>query len=368
MKQANYLLIGLVLLSCSHARNASNSETVATYDTIVKFSIKGPLSDNSQKIEKFDSYRQNGSDAVYIGYEPINIDKINSQYDDYNSYEGASVSMKNLLIFSTNRGSSGKNFDIISYNLIITTDASRYDTTVFSYYVEKDTLFKKILPELNTMHNEYGPYIHLIDFTPNDYYPGHDSLLIFLTRDESGDQDIVYSKYSHKNYFDDYLPLKNKFRNLSIVNTSFDDGYVSISHDFKKLFFCSNRSGSSDIYQLKSECNSNIYNVLCNDSAYTIEKIEKLNSAKEDKCPFFNWIVMVFASNRDGGFGGYDLYYSIFKNNEWTTPINFGEKINSRYDEFRPIRMDDGIMIFSSNRPGGIGGFDLYIVRFDLKL
>lgn len=317
----------------------------------------------SQNIDKADCFQPNMTDTVFIGYEPINIDKINSKYDDYNSYEGIIITMKDLLIFSTNRNSFGDNFDIVSFSLEITSDYSRYDTSIFKYYVEEDTMFCKILHELNTEHNENGPYIQLIDFTPEDYFPGHDSLLIFLTRDESGDQDIICRKYSHKTYYDDYSSLENEFRNLSILNSAFDDGYVSISSDFKNLFFCSNRTGNFDIYQLNSEVNSNIYNVLYNDSAYHIEEINQLNSDKEDKCPFFKWNLMVFASNRDGGFGGYDLYYSIFLDNEWTVPINFGAKINSEYDEFRPISIDSNIMIFSSNRPCGKGGFDLYIVR-----
>jgi hypothetical protein len=306
------------------------------------------------------------SDTVFIGYEPINMEKINSKYDDYNSYVGSISTIDNLLIFSTNRSSLGDNFDITSYSLYITSDYSRHDTTIFKYYIDVDTMFYKILPELNTKDNEYGPYLQLIDFTPDIHYPGHDSLLMFLTRDESGNQDIIYKKYSHKNYYDDYLPLENDFHNLSIANTDFDDGYVSISTDFKKIFFCSNRTGDFDIYQLNSNGNSNVYNVLYNDSSYHIEKLNQLNSDKEDKCPFFKWNLMFFASKREGGFGGYDLYYSIFKDNEWSVPVNFGENINTQYDEFRPIRIDNHIMIFSSNRPCGRGGFDLYIVRFTI--
>ncbi|MBP6977918.1 MAG: hypothetical protein PHD61_01805 [Bacteroidales bacterium] len=74
---------------------------------------------------------------------------------------------------------------------------------------------------------------------------------------------------------------------------------------------------------------------------------------------------MVFASNRDGGFGGYDLYYSRRENDTWTAPVNFGEKINTAFDEYRPIVLmvsgfTNELMFFSSNRPGGNGGFDLY--------
>lgn len=77
--------------------------------------------------------------------------------------------------------------------------------------------------------------------------------------------------------------------------------------------------------------------------------------------------MMVFTSDRSGGFGGFDLYYSIFSNGQWGMPINFGNKVNSPYDEYRPIitavyGFDNNFMIFSSNRPGGKGSFDLYYV------
>ena len=75
---------------------------------------------------------------------------------------------------------------------------------------------------------------------------------------------------------------------------------------------------------------------------------------------------MVFTSDREGGYGGFDLYYSLFTNGQWTTPVNFGEKINSANDEYRPITFSFNnidMMIFSSNRPGGKGGFDLYGVK-----
>ena len=53
----------------------------------------------------------------------------------------------------------------------------------------------------------------------------------------------------------------------------------------------------------------------------------------DDKCPFIFNDFMVFASNRQGGYGGYDLYYSIWNNGKWSLPLNFGNRINTRYDE-----------------------------------
>ena len=70
---------------------------------------------------------------------------------------------------------------------------------------------------------------------------------------------------------------------------------------------------------------------------------------------------------------GNDLYYSTLENGVWSEPINFGEKINTEFDEYRPILINEGVsrdqtmMVFSSNRPGGFGGFDLYFVGIDMN-
>jgi hypothetical protein len=93
-----------------------------------------------------------------------------------------------------------------------------------------------------------------------------------------------------------------------------------------------------------------------------------ISSSSDDKCPFVYNNTLIFTSNREGGYGGFDLYYCKFENNAWGEPINFGPKINSEYDEYRPILINEEVsnietmMVFSSNRKGGKGGFDLYFV------
>lgn len=86
------------------------------------------------------------------------------------------------------------------------------------------------------------------------------------------------------------------------------------------------------------------------------------------KIPEFNHTeVMVFASDHEGGFGGFDLWYSVYNGQNWLTPVNMGGDINTEYDEYRLVVVStegqgflNDLMIFSSNRPGGKGGFDLY--------
>lgn len=71
---------------------------------------------------------------------------------------------------------------------------------------------------------------------------------------------------------------------------------------------------------------------------------------------------MYFSSNREGGLGGFDIYRSRLKEGEYTVPENLGEPINTEYGEGDLfIAPDESYIIFSSGRPGGLGRNDLYI-------
>ena len=69
---------------------------------------------------------------------------------------------------------------------------------------------------------------------------------------------------------------------------------------------------------------------------------------------------MIFASDRPGGYGGYDLYYTEYGADGWSAPVNLGPDVNSGSDELACFWGPDGLIAFASNRPGGLGGLDLY--------
>lgn len=78
--------------------------------------------------------------------------------------------------------------------------------------------------------------------------------------------------------------------------------------------------------------------------------------------------VLYFASNRPGGYGGYDLYKVERKTADmaWSAPINLGPTINTEFDEKTPYMHCDGkTLYFSSNGHGGVGGFDIFHSRLD---
>jgi WD40-like Beta Propeller Repeat len=93
-----------------------------------------------------------------------------------------------------------------------------------------------------------------------------------------------------------------------------------------------------------------------------------INSASTDFGPAISrdGLSLYISSNRDGGFGGFDLWVSqrASVNDPWGPPVNVGLNINSSVDEILPNVSPDGHLIFfSTNRLGGIGDFDIWVSR-----
>ncbi|GAB4189272.1 MAG: hypothetical protein Fur004_07400 [Thermoflexibacter sp.] len=70
---------------------------------------------------------------------------------------------------------------------------------------------------------------------------------------------------------------------------------------------------------------------------------------------------LFFTSNMPGGYGGTDIYVTTKQaNGTWSEPQNLGSQVNSPADEITPFYHEDGNLYFASNRQGGMGGFDIY--------
>jgi hypothetical protein len=90
-----------------------------------------------------------------------------------------------------------------------------------------------------------------------------------------------------------------------------------------------------------------------------------VNSASTDFGPALSkdGLSLYFTSNRPGGFGGFDNWVSQrqAKDDAWGTPVNLGATINTADNDFVPTFSRDGHwMFFASSRPGGFGGQDIW--------
>ncbi len=72
---------------------------------------------------------------------------------------------------------------------------------------------------------------------------------------------------------------------------------------------------------------------------------------------------IVFSSNKPGGLGGMDLWYSVFesKGKKWSDPVNLGSEINTSGDEVFPYLHTDGTLYYSTDGMVGMGGLDIFL-------
>src|SRR6266536_512093 len=86
-----------------------------------------------------------------------------------------------------------------------------------------------------------------------------------------------------------------------------------------------------------------------------------INSAFSDQGPAISkdGLSLYVTSNRPGGIGGFDMYVSqrASVDDPWGTPMNLSPTVNTAFDEGNPAFSRDGhLLLFQSKRPGGFGG------------
>ena len=137
----------------------------------------------------------------------------------------------------------------------------------------------------------------------------------------------------------------------------------SLSFDGKSIIFASDREGGYggvDLYIINKD-NNGLW-------SKPINLGPEINSENNEKSPFLHTDgkTLFFASDNFPSLGGYDIFYSRKDSlNMWSKPINIGYPINSKFNEISLFVSTDGNQaVFASNNLEGIGGWDLY--SFDL--
>ena len=150
------------------------------------------------------------------------------------------------------------------------------------------------------------------------------------------------------------------------INTIENEGAFSISSDGNYIFFtsCSRNGGKGqcDIW-LTSKKNNRWDEPKNLQSPINTKYWESQPSISSDGR------MLYFSSDRPGGYGGTDIWVSEFSISGWSAPKNLGPTVNTSKDEQFPfIHSDNRTLYFSSNGHPGLGKSDLYLTRKDVKL
>ncbi len=197
-----------------------------------------------------------------------------------------------------------------------------------------------------------------INTTQDEYYPSFtidDSTFVFTRRGEGIREDFIQSTL-HKNGYSRWKKIDGS------INIEPSKGGINISQDGEWLIFAGNFPGKGDgDFDLFISYNTPTGWSEPVNLGYSIntEFWESSPSLSPDKNALY------FSSNRPGGYGGKDLYVSYRKpNGQWTPAENMGPNINTKGDELAPcIHADNQSLYFTSNGLPGYGGTDIYVTR-----
>jgi len=223
----------------------------------------------------------------------------------------------------------------------------------------KDAKVMNLGPVINGVYPDYAPVISL-DGT-SLYYTSRRQW-----EDQSTDdyRDPMLNQYPEDIYvsYKDSVNAWSGPERLSFCTGKINEATVTISSDERRVYTYEDRTGSGDIY----------FSDFKHNEFQTLEKLayKDVNTKYwETHCTVTpDGQQMYFVSDRPGGLGGRDIYRSVkLPNGTWSNPINLGPTINTPYDEDSPfIAIDNKTLYFSSNGEKSMGDFDIFVsVRDD---
>lgn len=205
----------------------------------------------------------------------------------------------------------------------------------------------------NVINTEYHEYVPLIN--------AEGDMLYFTSRRPGGTGN---EKDPNDQYFEDIYYSVNEGggwqapQNMGTeINSNTHDATVGISADGDVMIIYRTNENltGGDLY----------ITYLVNDNWSKPEKLSKeINTEYQEPsaCITADGNTIYFSSNRPDGYGGKDLYrVKRLPTGDWSLPMNLGPNVNTRYDEDAPFLLEEsGILYFASNGHHTIGGYDIF--------
>lgn len=237
-----------------------------------------------------------------------------------------------------------ENTAMIAYDMYVerNIESCKFARTIDTkaYYTPPQNLGKNI----NTRADEYLPAL-----TADGQW------LVFTSNSNS--ENILVSK---RNEQEEWTPARSIG---NIINTPYNEAMAKITVCGRTVYFSAcaweNVEGGCDVYEADFDTESSTFGVVD-----AVRPTPGINSKKWDSQPAISCDAktMYFASNREGGQGGTDIWVSTMgEDGIWNPPTNLGPTINTAGDEEAPyIAPDDITLYFSSDGHPGFGEADIF--------
>ncbi|MCQ2286451.1 MAG: hypothetical protein MJZ76_06220 [Bacteroidales bacterium] len=227
-------------------------------------------------------------------------------------------------------------------------------------FIAHDTLpvkTERLSKEINTSYSEYNGTM-LADST---------FFFTSLRPETSGDYENLFEEYWSTKIYCSHLTISGfstpKAMSISINSPSYFNCNFTFNEAKNKVYFSRCLREASET-GLQCEIWESDYSHGKWEKAKRITR--KINlpgttTTQPHLVEYDDCDILYFVSDRPGGYGGLDIWYSVNKGNKFGDPINLGSIINGPNDEVTPYYdLKHNTLYFSSNREFSIGGFDIF--------
>ncbi len=209
---------------------------------------------------------------------------------------------------------------------------------------------------------ENGKWTEADNITPQlgsdgECYPSSisaDGKTLYLVRTLKKNSDICVSHYENGKW-SIMEPLDDN------INTKWNETHASITADGKRLYFASDRKGGLGGYDIW-------YSDLLGNGKWgkAVNMGPNINTKIDEDSPFpsADGSTLFFASQGHESMGGFDIFYSIKEGSQWSKAINLGYPINTTLDDKFYFPVGNGTVGYMARRmPGGFGQRDIYRIK-----
>lgn len=290
-------------------------------------------------LEKIDKELQTTTNAIELSIAPVphritNLGpQINTPYDEHSPLVDQ---LETILVFTSNHQSNSEK-----------TSSGMLDSEDIYISSYKNSQWQRATPIGTNINNER--HNASVSMT-------HDAHTLIIYQHDGLSGNLYVSKLEEQTWsVPTPLPMP--------INTSYNETHGCFTSDGLEFYFTSDRPGGygkRDLYVVRKLPNG--------DWGKAQNLGSTINTSGNEESPFISsdGHTLYFASTEHKNIGGYDIFKSTKTDSTgWSSPVNIGYPINTPGDDLFYNPSADGTRVYySSQRQGGVGGSDIYLIEF----